>query len=163
MCVGLGSVLAEMFDKGSATLITSITYHLCHIQTTREASAQEAKRKQQLKRERKKAEAELVKQGKTPYFLKRCKLIHFLGAMHTRTRYFSALLSVFFVNSRTTKVGIDGQVREIGREEYGQDPCQTKKEECSQGSSSFAIQEAIGVVSDDVMSFLCSCTMYLKE
>ncbi|CDS03543.1 hypothetical protein LRAMOSA00945 [Lichtheimia ramosa] len=39
--------------------------------TTREASAQEAKRKQQLKRERKKAEAELVKQGKTPYFLKR--------------------------------------------------------------------------------------------
>lgn len=71
---GLGDeqYVGKYVRQGSATLITSITY-LCYFQTTREASAQEAKRKQQLKRERKKAEAELVKQGKTPYFLKRCK------------------------------------------------------------------------------------------
>lgn len=30
-------------------------------------------RKRELARERKKVEAELVQQGKTPYFLKRCK------------------------------------------------------------------------------------------
>lgn len=40
---------------------------------SREATAREAKRKQELLRERKKAEAELVKQGKKPYFLKRCR------------------------------------------------------------------------------------------
>lgn len=34
---------------------------------------QEKKRKQALLRDRKKQESELVKQGKTPYFLKRCK------------------------------------------------------------------------------------------
>lgn len=34
---------------------------------------QERKRKQALLRDRKKQESELVKQGKTPYFLKRCK------------------------------------------------------------------------------------------
>ncbi|KAI9479573.1 hypothetical protein BDB00DRAFT_775714, partial [Zychaea mexicana] len=38
---------------------------------SREATEKQTKRKQQLLRERKKAEAELVKQGKKPYFLKR--------------------------------------------------------------------------------------------
>ncbi|KAI9315536.1 hypothetical protein BX666DRAFT_1956555 [Dichotomocladium elegans] len=38
---------------------------------SREANIEQAKRKQELIRERKKAEAELVRQGKKPYFLKR--------------------------------------------------------------------------------------------
>jgi hypothetical protein len=44
-------------------------------QISADKQEQEKKRKQALLRERKKQEAELVKQGKTPYFLKRCKLI----------------------------------------------------------------------------------------
>lgn len=36
---------------------------------------QEKKRKQKLLSERKKQEAELVKEGKTPYFLKRCNYL----------------------------------------------------------------------------------------
>ncbi|KAI7861807.1 hypothetical protein BDF14DRAFT_246659 [Spinellus fusiger] len=39
--------------------------------TSKEYTAKEAKRKQMLARQRKKTEAELVEQGKTPYFLKR--------------------------------------------------------------------------------------------
>ncbi|OAD67881.1 hypothetical protein PHYBLDRAFT_118022, partial [Phycomyces blakesleeanus NRRL 1555(-)] len=41
------------------------------VSTSREYSAKEAKRKQLLARERKKVEAELVEQGKTPFYLKR--------------------------------------------------------------------------------------------
>ncbi|CAO3630691.1 unnamed protein product [Cunninghamella blakesleeana] len=40
---------------------------------SRETQIKNDERKRQLTRERKKVEAELVKQGKTPYFLKRCK------------------------------------------------------------------------------------------
>jgi hypothetical protein len=36
-------------------------------------AAANTKRRQALARERKKVESELVKQGKTPYFLKNCK------------------------------------------------------------------------------------------
>lgn len=43
-------------------------------QVSAEKMEQEKKRKQALLRDRKKQEAELVKQGKTPYFLKKCKL-----------------------------------------------------------------------------------------
>lgn len=42
------------------------------LQVSAERFEQEKKRKQELLRERKKQESELVKQGKTPYFLKKC-------------------------------------------------------------------------------------------
>jgi hypothetical protein len=43
---------------------------------------QEKKRKQALLRDRKKQEAELVEQGKTPYFLKKCKIALFFFAFN---------------------------------------------------------------------------------
>lgn len=54
------------------------------LQVSAERFDQEKKRKQELLRDRKKQESELVKQGKNPYFLKKCKCLIIMHYSNTK-------------------------------------------------------------------------------
>ncbi|KAG2226779.1 hypothetical protein INT45_005744 [Circinella minor] len=66
------SLLTKMVNYQKHLICVLFCLTFSHfIKVSREATEKQTKRKQELLRERKKAEAELVKQGKKPYFLKR--------------------------------------------------------------------------------------------